>query len=91
MITTEVTGGKINKNLYGGGKVSADTTNLTISGGEIGQDVFGGICSSETKGELTEANLTISGGTFKHYVVGGSRGLADAQKGNAAQQLSVQI
>jgi hypothetical protein len=46
---------------------------LTISGGEIGQDVFGGICSSETKGELSEANLTISGGTFKHYVVGGSR------------------
>jgi hypothetical protein len=73
VITTEVTGGKINKNLYGGGKVSAHTTKLTISGGEIGQDVFGGISSSETKGELTEANLTISGGTFKHYVVGGSR------------------
>jgi hypothetical protein len=70
-ITTTVSGGTIDRNLYGGGKVSAGSTTLEISGGTVGMDVYGGIFSAD--GELGTANLTISNGTFGGMVVGGSR------------------
>ncbi len=76
VITTTVSGGSIQKNLYGGGKVSADTTNLTISGGTVDMIVYGGIyvtSALNTAGNLGNANLTITDGTFNHYLSGGSR------------------
>ncbi|MBR2344812.1 MAG: hypothetical protein IKA71_03390, partial [Lentisphaeria bacterium] len=74
-ITTTVTGGEIVKHLYGGGKVSADSTKLTVEGGTVGQDVYGGLLIKNATDAISlgESNLTVSGGTFNQYVVGGSR------------------
>ena len=74
-ITTTVTGGTIAKHLYGGGKISAESTELTVEGGSVGQDVYGGLLvKNATKTiSLGESNLTVSGGTFNQYVVGGCR------------------
>ncbi|MBR2344282.1 MAG: hypothetical protein IKA71_00665, partial [Lentisphaeria bacterium] len=75
VVTTVITGGSIKKNLYGGGKVSADTTNLTINGGEVGMSVYGGFLASKAtqKISLTNSNLTIDSGTFNSNIIGGSR------------------
>ncbi len=75
VITTTVSGGSIQKNLYGGGKVSADTTNLTINGGNVDWDVYGGVYnpSANTHTTLQNSNLTISAGEFARYIIGGSR------------------
>ena len=74
-ITTTVTGGEIAKHLYGGGKVSAESTELTVESGTVGKDVYGGLLIKETTNAISlgESNLTVSGGTFNQYVVGGSR------------------
>ncbi|MBR2625887.1 MAG: hypothetical protein IKD23_05780, partial [Lentisphaeria bacterium] len=74
-ITTTVTGGEIVKHLYGGGKVSAESTELTVESGTVGKDVYGGLLIKETTNAISlgESNLTVSGGTFNQYVVGGSR------------------
>ncbi|MBR2344421.1 MAG: hypothetical protein IKA71_01380, partial [Lentisphaeria bacterium] len=74
-ITTTVTGGEIAKHLYGGGKVSAESTELTVEGGTVGQDVYGGLLIKNATNAISlgESNLTVSGGTFDQYVVGGSR------------------
>lgn len=74
-IITTVTGGMIAKHLYGGGKVSAESTELTVEGGSVGQDVYGGLLINNAKKTISlgESNLTVSGGTFNQYVVGGSR------------------
>ena len=73
-ITTEMAGGKIGGTLYGGGKVSAAGTDLSVSGGSIGSTVYGGILAEDGETSVGSAKLTLSESALViGYIVAGSR------------------
>ena len=74
-IETTMDGGLIT-NLYGGGKVSAESTNLTVSGGTIASCVYGGVMADKAGEEITLAGSTLNitgSADIAAYIVGGAR------------------
>ncbi len=92
VVQTFVSNGSFVSTLYGGGLVSAEKTDLTISGAGVTVDraVYGGICAKGDAVTLGESNLTIENGTFKHNIVGGSR-VDVANNDNTAKTTTVKL
>ncbi len=73
-IKTTMTGGEIASTLYGGGKVSAESTDLSVSGGTVGASVYGGLLVESDDITLDSSKLTVTDSAdLNSFVVGGSR------------------